>query len=112
MIIIAKILSIVLGLTVIAKTYLDYKKKHTGLVMFLFWTIAWLIIIGVSLYPIIIDRINAAVGDNTSGITAFLSIAFIFIFFVTYRVYVKANRLEQKIQEMVVKLALKDLEEK
>ena len=112
MILIARILSIVLGLTVISKTYLDYEKKHTGLTMFLFWTIAWVAIIFVSIYPITIDRINYAVGDDTSSMTAFLSIAFVFIFFVTYRVYVKANRLEQKIKEMVVKLALKDLDEK
>jgi hypothetical protein len=112
MILLARLISIILGIIVISKTYLDYKKQHSGIAVFLFWAVAWLAIITVSIYPIIIDKINNAVGDNTSGVTALFAMSFVFLFFVTYRVYTKANRLEQKLQDLVIKLGLKDIDTK
>lgn len=109
MILLARLFSIILGITVISKTFLDYKKKQSGIFMFLFWVITWLAIIAISIYPILIEKINNAAGDNTSGVTALFAMSFVFLFFVTYRVYIKANRLEQKLQDLVIKLGLKDI---
>ena len=110
MIYFAKIISIVLAVFAITKTYLDLKKRNTGIVMFLFWTITWLAIILLSLYPILVEKISTSFGDSKSGMTALFSISFVFIYFVTYRIYIKANRLEKKIQEIVIKSAIKDSE--
>jgi hypothetical protein len=112
MTIIARIMSILLGVIVISKVYLDYKKRNTGLTVFLFWTIAWLAIIVISIYPIMISKISGLISENDSGLTAFFAISFVFIFFVVYRVYTKANRLEKMLSEIVIKLGIRDLDDK
>lgn len=114
MIIFARILSVILGLIVISKTYLDYKKKYDGATMFAFWVITWLIVIFLSIYPAAIEIINRKIGENGTGtgLNTFFGSAFVFLLFVTYRVYTKANRLERKIHDMVMKLGLREISNK
>jgi len=109
MIIVARILSILLGLIVVSKSYFDYKKKNESLFMFLFWLFTWSTIIILSIFPYLIELVSKMVGDEGTGVNTFVGASIVFLFFVTYRVYTKANRLERKIQEMVMKLGLKDL---
>ena len=110
MIAFVKIISLALGLMVISKTYLDYKKKNESFFMFFFWTVAWIGIIIVSLFPEIINDALAISRAQRVGTGTFVGVALVFLFFVIYRVYIKANRLEKKIQKMVTKLGLKDLD--
>jgi hypothetical protein len=110
MIILAKILSIVLGLVVISKTFLDYRKEKESLTMFLFWLITWGSVITFSIFPTLIERFNKLIGEQGSGVNTFIGAAFVFLLFITYRVYTKANRLEQQLHQMVMKLGLKDIE--
>lgn len=110
MIAFVKIISLILGLMVISKTYLDYKKKNESLFMFMFWTIAWVGIIILSLFPEIInDALQISMAQKI-GTGTFLGVAIVFLFFVIYRVYIKANRLEKKIHKMVTELGLKDVD--
>lgn len=112
MIIFVKIISLTLCVMVISKTYLDYKKKNESLVMLYFWTLAWVGIIIIALFPEIIGSALQISRAEQIGTGTFLGIAIVFLFFVIYRVYIKANRLEKKIHDMVMKLGLKDIEEK
>jgi len=109
--IIVKLFSIIIGLVVISKTIHDYKKGKESLVMCLFWLITWASIILLTLFPILIYKINSLISGNGPGINTFIGAAFVFMFFVVYRVYTKANRLERQIHDMVMKIGLKDLEE-
>lgn len=111
MIAFVKIISLVLGLMVISKTYLDYKKKNESFFMFFFWTVAWIGIIIVSLFPEIIVAALQVSKEQQIGTGTFLGVAIVFLFFVIYRVYIKANRLEKKIHDMVMKLGLKDIDD-
>jgi hypothetical protein len=110
MIYVAKIFSIVLGMMVISKTYLDFRKKQESLIMFLFWSIAWIAIIYISLYPIVIDQTIAKLGRHKTGTGTFFAMALVFMLFLSYRIYNKANRVENKLREIVTKLGLKNLE--
>lgn len=112
MILFIKILSLFLGVTVIAKTYIDFKKSHEGLTMFLFWTIAWLFIMYAAIQPGKIYQFMQNFSEENIGLGTFGGIAFVFLFYITYRVYNKANRLEQKIRLVVTKIGLKDIEKK
>jgi len=105
-----KLFSLILGLVVISKTIHDYKKKKENVVMFLFWLIIWAVIIILAFFPFLIDEINDLLGGGGSGVNTFMGAAFVFLFFITYRVYTKANRLERQIHEMVMKLGLRDIE--
>lgn len=112
MIILIKILSLFLGVTVISKTYLDFKKGRENIIMFLFWTIAWILIMYAAIQPGKIYSLMQNFSKENIGIGTFGGVAFVFLFFVTYRVYTKANRLEQKIHDIVMRIGLKDIEEK
>ena len=112
MIIFAKFLSVFLGLIVISKSYLDFKKKNDGLFMFVFWVATWSIVILFSLFPVLIDKINQLVGEQGSGVNTFIGAAFVFLLFVTYRVYTKTNRIEKQIHEMVMKLGIRNMDDK
>lgn len=111
MILFTKFFAIVLAIMVISKTFYDYKKRQESLFSFLFWTFAWLFIVYISLVPSIFYKFVANMASENIGLGTFVGIAFIFIFFITYRIYIKANRLERQIKEIVMKIGIKDIEE-
>ena len=110
MIIFTKIVAIIIGLTVISKTYYDFKKHYESLTMLLFWTLTWLLIIAAAVVPDFFLRLVEKASGDGVGLGTFAGVAFIFLLFVTYRVYTKANRLEKKMHDMVMRLGLKEIE--
>ncbi len=110
MIILAKVLSIALGLIVISKTFLDFRKEKESLTMFVFWLITWGSVITLSVFPTLIEKFNQLVGSQGNGVNTFIGAAFVFLLFITYRVYTKANRIEQQLHQLVMKLGLRDIE--
>lgn len=111
MILVAKILAVLLTIIVLSKTFLDYKKKQETGVMLIFWVISWLGILLLSVKPNYLFLINDRIGKDGAGVGTLLGIAFMFLFFVTYRVYVKAHRLERQLRDLVMKLGLKEIYE-
>lgn len=107
-----KFICLFLGFTVITKTYYDYKKGSEGTTMLLFWTIAWLAVIYSAIDPGRVYRLAQHFSSSNVGVGTFVGVAFVFLFFLTYRVYVKANRLEKKLRDMVIKLGLNGMEKK
>ncbi|MFA5158281.1 MAG: DUF2304 domain-containing protein [Patescibacteria group bacterium] len=112
MIIATKIIAIFLAVMVISKTFYDYKRKRESLTMFLFWTLAWIFIAYVALVPGIFYSFATKMADQNVGTGTFVGLAFIFLFFITYRIYMKAHRLEQQIRDIVMRIGIKDIEEK
>lgn len=78
--------------------------------MTFFWLITWTSIIILAYYPFLIDKINLMIGNKGNGVNTFLGAAFVFLLFITYRVYSKANRIERQIHDMVMKLGLKNID--
>lgn len=109
MLIFTKILIIFMAILVISKSLHDYKKKNENIYTFLFWSGTWIFIVYVALKPdLFYDIINSLSNENI-GIGTLVGVAFVFLFFITYRIYIKANRLEQKIKEIVMKIGIKDV---
>jgi hypothetical protein len=106
---VTQIITVIFAAIVIAKTLTDYKRKKENWQMFLFWLILWLGIVFVAFFPAIISKTIARFGDHKTTIGQIIGAGFVFILFVVYRVYVKAQRLEQQLNELVRKLALDDL---
>ncbi len=109
MTILTKIFAIILAIFVISKSFYDFRKKRESIVMFLFWTISWLFIVYVALKPSIFYQLASSMSDQNVGLGTFVGLAFIALFFVTYRVYMKAHRLEQQIRDIVMKIGIKDI---
>ena len=110
MLLFSKILAIILAATVISKTYLDWKRHREVFTTFIFWTVAWLVVVYAALAPTVFIKITDKIGVKGAGYGTLFGLAFICLFFVTYRVYIKANRLEQQIKDIVMKIGLKDIE--
>lgn len=109
MLIFSRIFAIFLALLVITKTYYDYKKRLDSLSTLLFWSIAWIAIVYVAIMPGFFYKFVQKMSNENVGIGTFVGVAFVFLFFVTYRVYTKANRIERQIHDMVMRLGLKDI---
>lgn len=99
--IIIEIFSVLLGLMVIPKTYLNFKSGKESITMFLFWSATWLLVILVSFFPSIVDKIISITHSEKIGIGTFLGMAMVFLFFVIYRVYIKADRIEKEMAKLI-----------
>src|SRR5437016_1262586 len=104
----AKIFSILFGAIAIAKSYVDFRSRLESVQLFLFWTLTWLSIIIVALFPNLVDLLLSAFGRERAGLGTFFGMAIVFLFFVVYRIYVKIERMEKKLTRTIQELALRD----
>ena len=109
---VSKMFALVLGVLVVSKSYLDYRKKEESLQVFLLWAVLWIIIVAFAFSPALIIELSTKIGDKKITVGQIGIMGFVFILFITYRIYIKANRLEKKINKLVKNLALKDLKKK
>ena len=107
-----KIIALFFGLIVIAKTTTDFRNKQENWQMFLFWLALWLGIIYVAFDPMIISKIIARLGDHSLTVGQIVGAGFVFILYIVYRIYIKANRLEKQLNQLVRKIALLNLQNK
>ncbi len=98
MLIIAKTFATIFALLVIARSIVDYKNKKESLTMTIFWIILWFAIIILTYFPKIIDYSIRLLGGDKTGLGTIFGMAIIFVLFICYRVYVKANRIEKKVE--------------
>jgi len=104
-----KIVALIIGLVVIVKTFTDYRNKEENLQMVLFWVIVWGLTIYVAFFPTVIGEVIARLGNKNYTIGQIVGTGFVFILFITYRIYVKANRLEKQLNHLIRKIALNGL---
>lgn len=102
----SKIFSILLATIAVSKSYVDFRARVESLQMFIFWVFTWTAIVLVALFPSIVDFL-LSFGGRT-GLGTFFGMALVFLFFVVYRMYVKLERIEQKLTRTIQELALKD----
>lgn len=103
--VVIKYVALILTLLVVTKSYLAYRARQESITMFLFWSLTWIGIIAIAFYPEIISRVF---GERRLGVGSFLGMALVFVYYVLYRVYVKADRLEKQLHDIVRGLALKE----
>jgi len=109
MIILAKIFSAIFAIVVLSRSIVDYRDKKESLQMTVFWIAIWLAIIAIAFFPVLIDKIVALFGGNRSGLGTVLGMGLVFIMFISYRIYVKANRVEKNVAKLSREIALQQL---
>ena len=105
---VSKIFSILFGAIAISKSYVDFRSRLESLKMFLFWTVTWLLIVVIALFPSLVDLLLSSFGREGAGLGTFFGMGLVFLFFVMYRIYVKIERIEQKLTKTIQELALRD----
>jgi hypothetical protein len=93
---------------VISKTWSDFRKGQEALPVFIFWTGAWTLIVVLTFFPQLVDLITRALEGRVIGMNRIFGMSFVFIFYVVYRIYLKANRVEKEMAQLVRDMALKN----
>ncbi len=101
----SKIFSIVLAGVVISKSYVDFRARKESVQMFLLWTMTWIAVVVVALFPNIVDFL-IELGGGRIGVGTFLGMALVFNLFLVYRMYVRMEALQQKMTMVIQELAL------
>lgn len=107
--IIARVLATLFALLVISKTLLSFRQRKESLIMTLFWIVSWLAIIAITFYPTVLDQVF---GKQRIGIGTLLGIGMVFLYFIIYRIYIKADRVEKQIAELISQLAVREIKKK
>jgi len=106
MIIIAKIFAAVFAIVVLSRSIVDYRDKKESLQMTVFWIVVWVTISAIAFFPILVDKTIEILGGNRTGLGTFLGMGLVFVMFVSYRIYVKANRVEKNVAKLSREIAL------
>ena len=106
--IVSKVFSVLLAAIAVSKSYVDFRARVESLQMFILWTVTWTMIVLVALFPSIVDVIIAFSGSGRAGLGTVFGMGLVFLFFVVYRIYVKLERLEQRLTKTIQELALKE----
>jgi hypothetical protein len=107
-VIVVQIVSVLLALVAISKSYVDFRARLESLSMFLFWVVTWAIIVAVALFPPIVDLLLRSWGRGGAGLGTFFGMGLVFLYFVVYRIYVKLERIEQNLTKAIQELALRE----
>ena len=74
--------------------------------MFLLWTLIWIGIVIVAMFPAVVATLVSA-GGGSVGIGTFLGLVIVFLFFLVYRMYVRMDAIQQKLGVVVQEIALR-----
>jgi hypothetical protein len=103
-----KVFSVALALIAISKSYLDFRARTESLQIFVLWSVTWITVVVVALFPWIVDIILAYSASGRAGLGTFFGMGLVFVLFLVYRIYVKLERVEQKLIKTIQELALKE----
>ena len=102
-------IGIIIGLSAIHLTYLYYKRMNFTKKELFFWLVVWLAFIFVAIFPNSVRPIVGYLGLQRP-MDLIMIVAFIILFALTFHNYVVNRRDQDKLELLVRKLALKDLE--
>ncbi len=95
----------------VSRVFLRFRAGDMSLGEFLFWLFIWGAIEAVAWIPKVLDEIAHRIGIGR-GIDAVVYGAVLILFYLTYRIYVKAEFIEHEITSLARKLALREKENK
>lgn len=94
---------------VFTKSFDDFRRRQEPLPVFILWITVWSSVLLVAFFPGITFWIQEHILGPQAGIGTMLGIAIMFLLFLTYRMYVKADRTERAVNRLITELAIRDL---
>ena len=89
----------------ISKTYRQFKKERVSSYWFTVWTVLWLVVIGVALYPETTDMLARVVGVGR-GADLLVYTAVLILYYLLYRSMVTQERLHREVTDLVRQIAI------
>lgn len=105
---IAQIIAAVFAILVLIKSYDEFRRGREPLPVFLFWLLVWIAVIVFAFFPQLADWMGAHIFGPQAGAGTIFGIAIVFLLFLSYRMYLKAERIERDVNRIISDLALKE----
>lgn len=96
---------------VLVKSIDDFRRRHEPLPVFLFWITVWTAVLIAAFFPDTTYWLRDKILGPHAGIGTLLGIAIVFLLFLSYRVYIKADRTERAVNRLVSELAVRELKD-
>ena len=102
-----QILILIFALFAFSRALLRYREKSLNLGEFMFWTIIWVSVIIVSVFPDVISMLSTAVGIGR-GTDFAIYVSIIILFYLIYRIYVKIDSHDQLMTKLIREYTIKE----
>ena len=102
-----QVILLIFVLFVVSRTFLKLREKKLAIKWFLVWLFFWAAVAIVILRPNTASRLATLVGV-TRGVDLVLYISILALFYITFRILVKIEHIEQEITKVVREIALRD----
>ncbi|MBI4144478.1 DUF2304 family protein [Candidatus Woesearchaeota archaeon] len=104
MIKVVQIVAVLFALFAFSRAFLRWKDKEVSLGEFLFWSVTWIILILLSLFPEYTFLLSARIGIQR-GVDIFVYGGITLLFYLVFRMYVRFEKMEQALTKVVRGLA-------
>lgn len=109
---IASIIAGIFAALVIAKSFDEFRRGREPLIMFLFWLTIWATVLIFAVAPQAADWVRVMIFGQNAGLGTIFGISVTFILFITYRIYLKAERTERLVNQLISDIALSEFNQK
>ncbi len=110
---IAKLIAAFFAAIVLIKSYDEYRHKREPLPVLALWVASWACVLVVAFYPSTVEWLaNSKILGEKTGLGTVLGIGIVFLLFLSYRLYLKTERIERIMNQLISELAQKDWPEK
>lgn len=106
-----QVIALIFALIMIYFAYTNYRRGEINGVEILFWIMAWMGAILIVLFPEIFRTFARTIAINRAFDLAMIG-GFILVIPLIYFAYIRTKRLEKKLEDIVRKEALKQIESK
>ena len=108
LLLIARIASSILAIVVISRSLVNYSQRKESFAMSSFWIITWGLIVALSFYPSLLDKI---IGEARVGIGTVMGIGLVFVYYVLYRIYTKSEKMERDLNKLIRDLSHREADD-
>jgi len=106
---IIQILLILFALFAWSRAFLRMRGKNISIGEFSFWSIVWLAVIIIGLFPELISNLSEIVGIGR-GTDLAIYVSIILLFYLMFRLYVKVDSQNREVTKLVREIAINNAE--
>ncbi|MBI4032668.1 DUF2304 family protein [Candidatus Berkelbacteria bacterium] len=95
---------------VIAKSFDEFRRGREPWPVFMAWFTMWSAVVVIAVFPELTDWVRERLFGPQSGLGTIFGIAIVLLLFLSYRIYLKAERVERTLNQLISDLALHELD--
>ena len=104
---IIQVLALIFVLFALSRAFLRHRDNEISVFELILWSVIWAGVLIIAFIPDVTFILSRIAGIQR-GIDAIIYISIVFLFYMLFRAYVRMEKIEQNITEMVRQVALMD----